>query len=49
MSDTEIVGVTLEINDKLSASSAAGGNLEASFWPTVAKKEFMVTDLPWSS
>lgn len=46
MSDTEIVGVTLEINDKLSASSAEGGNLEASFWPTVAKKEFMVTDLP---
>ena len=34
----EIVGVTLEVNDKLSASIAEGGNLEASFWPTVAKK-----------
>jgi len=34
----EIVGVTLEVNDKLSASIAVGWNLESSFWPTVAKK-----------
>lgn len=34
----EIVGVTLVINDKLSASIAVGGNLEASFWSNVAKK-----------
>lgn len=34
----EIVGVTLGINNKLSASNAEGGNLEASFWSTDAKK-----------
>ena len=34
----EIGGVTLVINDQLSASIAEGGNLEASFWSTVAKK-----------
>ena len=34
----EIVGVTLEVNNKLSASIADGGKLEASLWPTVAKK-----------